>query len=425
MTEPKLEKFIFAHTLNEQCITEIGGARRAILPVFKMGVTSLVDDRTFKMDDEDFALLKQNLAKKGTPCPVLFEHAEGPRGGLGGGKVISLQLKDGDIFAHATLTKRAYEECKDEEWLSCSGGFLARRDDEGNIRPVEMLEVSFTNLPAFPGLSGIQTFSVLTPKDVPTMLEIKEPETQVEVLPETPPVTPEAPVTLEAAPVDPLAVEIKVEGAEAALETLKAVQAEVEKKEQAVEAVKAEACNPTVGETIAAMQEQIDGLKALVDALLNPAEPEPDASDPAEPAEPAEMATQAVPAEQVVELTAEQNEAILEMVVTARVDEKVKATQVVALMAQGEAEGKILPSNREAMEKFAKTDPDAFKVALSTMKPILTKRTVNDAVIRVDLGLLDMSPEREAEILSKAFQLQAKHPDLSLAELTSLVKKHI
>ncbi len=415
MAEQQLERFIFAHTLTEQCVTDVGGARRAILPVFKMGTTALVDNRSFTMDEQDFTSLKKNLAAKLTPCPVLYEHAKGPRGGLAGGKVISLQLKDGDIFAHATLTKRAYNECKDEEWLSCSGGFLATRDENGNIRPVELEEISFTNQPAFPGLSDIQTFSVLTPKEVPMPEEIKATETQVEVLPEPPPV--EAIVNLEVAEAPPAPV-VPSEGiVEAPEGIVEAPEAPIT-LEVAPEPVVLDSSNPSVGEVIAAMQEQIDGLKDLLDQFLNPA--------PAPAEMPMGMAAETNPEEEVVELTAEQNESIMEMIVTTRVDDKLKVEASNALITQGEAEGKIVPANRPAMEKFALADPEAFKVVLSSMKPVISaKKSVGDAVIRVDLGLLDTSPEREAEILTKAFQLQVKHPELTLTELSTIIKNHI
>ena len=127
----------------------------------------------------------------------------------------------------------------------------------------------------------------------------------------------------------------------------------------------------------------------------------------------------------VIELTADQTESIIELAATSRFNEKVKQEAIVTLMALGEAQGKVIPANKEAMRALCTADHESFKTVLATMKPILpVKQTVGGAVIKVDLGLLDTTPEHEAAILSKAVQLQKQHPDLSLAELTKLVKKH-
>src|ERR1035437_3292 len=395
MSEPILEKFTFVHAIKADAIVELNGARRAILPVFKMGITALADKRgSFKMDEQDFSLLKINLSTKGTVTPILYEHGKGNRGGIAGGKLISLQEKGGEIYAHATLTKKAYEECKDEEWLSCSGGFLARRDAEDNIRPVEMLEVSFTNMPAFPGLSDIQKFAVL--KELP-MTEIKAIETQVEVTPTPEPV---AEVKLEATVVDAL-----VEKASADILTSE---------------------KPVVVNVTA-----LELAKLYTQVTVDVACPCPncpcagcscctaDAAD--EPA--GNMAREAEKTEDIVHLTAEQTESVIELAATARFEDKVKKEKIIVLMALGETDGKIIPANKKAMETLCTSDPNAFEVVLATMKPILpTKKTVTDAVIHVDLGLLDTSVEHEAAILTKTFQLKAKHPELNITELSNIVK---
>jgi|ERR1035437_814903 hypothetical protein len=411
-----LERFEFVHTLPQNCITEINGARRAILPVFKMGKTDLRDNRSFKMEEQDFSILKTNLAGKTTPCPVLFEHSKGPRGGLGGGKVISLQEKAGEIYAHATLTKRAYTECKDEEWLAVSGGFLASRDEDGNIHPVELLEISFTNMPAFPGLSGIQTFSVL--KELPAMVEPnKGTESQVEVIPTPPVVVAEVKLESVVTPPEPEKVSVAVSGVEVTGVVDKVTPEPVELDSKMIALCPCPNC-PCPG--CGCCEGDLAG------AVASPC-PCPDCPCPgcACCTADAPMSMETEKKEDVVHLTAEQTESVIELAATARFDEKVKKEKIIVLMALGDADGKIIPANKEAMQTLANADPDAFKVVLATMKPILPiKKSIGDAVIKVDLGLLDTSPEHEAAILSKAVQLKAQHPELSLAELSLIVKKH-
>src|ERR1035438_515448 len=386
MSEPILEKYTFVHAIKADAIVELNGARRAILPVFKMGKTALQDKRSFVMDESDFSTLKTNLANKKTPCSLLYEHGSGPRGGISGGKVISLQEKAGEIFAHATLTKRAYEECKDEEWLSCSGGFLASRDPEGNIRPVEMLEVSFTNFPAFPGLGAITTFAVLTEaqKEL-SMAENKGTEKPVEVTP-TPPVVADE-VKLEstntAAGVPVTTTETKEPVKLDTTVTVVAVD-----DDGAADPADAEdecpcpncpcagcACCPPVAAGLESKPEDKEELRDFNTKqranMADKGQAMPDGSFPIATGKDLENAIQSVgrakdPAaakahirtrakalgmtdklptdfeteEQVVELSAEQTENVIEMVATTRFDEKVRKDKVVMLMALGKADGK-------------------------------------------------------------------------------------
>ena len=473
MSEQNLEKYVFAHTISYACILDIGGARRAVLPVFKMGLTKLQDDRSFRMEAADFSLLKQNLMDKKTPTPILYEHGKSPRGGIAGGKLISLQEKEGEVFAHATLTKKAFEEVKNEEWLSCSGGFLARRDEEDNIRPVKLLEVSLTNEPAFPGLSDIQTFAVL--KELP-MQESKAEKSQAEVTP-TPLVAAEE-VKLEQtekkAPTEPKTESVKLdtdvlvhiecpcpncpcpgcaccaadeedepnEGDEGdqpdmamsmmiednpSIEQLRNFNTKAREK-----AAKSGAAMPD-GSFPIMNGKDLENALHLYGHSKDPAAAKAHIRKRAKDLGLTDKLPEDFESEQkeeTVELSAEQTEKVIDMVAeakaTARFEEKVKNDKVVILMAKGESDGKIVPANRAAMEAFANHDPDAFEKVLATMKPILTtKKTVTDAVIKVDLGLLDQSPEHEATILTKAVQLKALHPELNLSDLTQLVKKHI
>ena len=393
-----LQKFRIISTINNKETFASPTSRLAILPVFKFGTFEMEDKRLFKMDVIDFQTLTENFRAKKTPTPVLYEHGDGPQGGKAGGSVVALQDKSEDLFVHANLTKNAYNEVKDGEWLSCSAGFLANIDDEGYIRPKKLLEVSLTNMPAFGGLPEIQTFHITE--------VIAEKETTMETIKE------EAPVAVvETTATEELSAEVKAE-LEAKQPEIDRVKAEFEAREVAVEPNQT---NETLLDVIKGLTDRLEGLEARL-AKEEPV-PEPTVEDP--PVEKLEDKE-----EEKVILSDKQMGDVIELVAETKFQDKVKKDKIEALMKQGEKDGKIVPANEKALRTLCEANPDSFEMTLPYLKQTApTSPLFDPTLVNLEVGLLENSPEKEAAVLTQAMKLRNQFPNASLQEIVTLLKK--
>jgi len=380
MTET-LKKYTVFHTDKITFVDD--KSRTAILPIFKQGIFDLEDDRKFKMTELDIANLKEAFTQKRNPTPVLYEHGSGTMGGKAAGKVLSLQNKEGNILAHSNLNQKPYLEIKDGEWFGCSAGFMASVDDEGYIRPKRLLEVSLTNLPAFPGLPEIQTFSIKESNEVIT----DEKENASISIDEQLKILMERLDTMEAKLNPP--TEEKEVIPEPKVETLEAVvpaaEPEPEKVEEKVEAT----VEPAVDEVkieLEAKQPELERVK--------------------------------------VELERREKEEAIKLEADRLYSEKVRADKVKSLLETATKQGKIAPAAAKHYEAVAETNPEAFEAMLPYMKQVVpTGKMISGNHPKVDLGTLEDTPAREAAIYTKAFELQKHNPNLSLQEAVVLVRK--
>lgn len=121
---------------------------------------SMADVRRFRMTPDDAALTCGNAKKRmmSSFIPALFEHGWSmSRGGIAGGKALDVFEQDGDIWIKWELDEQTWQEAVEPglNWLGRSAGFRGWKDQDGFIRPADLLEGSFTNFPAMNGLGNV------------------------------------------------------------------------------------------------------------------------------------------------------------------------------------------------------------------------------------------------------------------------------
>lgn len=154
------EKSLGTYTLTvsrESVVAFDRKTREALLPCFPAGTPAMNDDRRFKCDPADSVKVLENFQKARTPRPLNFAHGKDPvKGQKAAGKLVEcIRTAEGGIDFKAKLTPAAAKELEDGEWFATSAKFSAWTDKDGFLHPEEVIHLSLTNEPAIDGMHEI------------------------------------------------------------------------------------------------------------------------------------------------------------------------------------------------------------------------------------------------------------------------------
>lgn len=132
------------------------------MQILPLGRLTTVDGRELEVTVEDLTLVKMDLATRTNDLPVLYEHAQGPRGGLAAGwiplasmQTLSRLDSSPGLFGMPDYTELAAGEIKADGWRFVSPGFFGVWDEEDVLHPRILIEASLTNVPAIDGMRRV------------------------------------------------------------------------------------------------------------------------------------------------------------------------------------------------------------------------------------------------------------------------------
>lgn len=125
-------------------------SRKAILQAFPPGTPAMADHRKVKTDPGDADEVVTNFQKGRQVRPLVYGHGKDPaKGGKAAGKLVEcIRTPEGGIDFRAELTPAAAQELEDGEWFGTSARFSAWKDAGGYLHPVDVEHLSLTNDPA-------------------------------------------------------------------------------------------------------------------------------------------------------------------------------------------------------------------------------------------------------------------------------------
>ena len=113
-------------------------------------------------NDDVILLLPQELEQlaelaecQRTPVPLLFEHAHGSKAGIAAGFLFAYTVTQHGMFARIRWTDEGVRAACMGGWRYASPAFDAMRDQDDNVRPFRLIEVSLTNVPAIEGMAAV------------------------------------------------------------------------------------------------------------------------------------------------------------------------------------------------------------------------------------------------------------------------------
>jgi phage I-like protein len=134
------------------CLTAPGVGPARWVHVIPLGARTLRDDRRICTDHRDAQAVVGSFGKRNVGIPVLYEHGDGPRGGVAAGWVMALEIRSNGVWALFQCVQPACSEVMMGGWLYISGRFNCKEDARGCCHPRGLEEISLTNMPAFGGL---------------------------------------------------------------------------------------------------------------------------------------------------------------------------------------------------------------------------------------------------------------------------------
>jgi len=210
--------FSFSIPVGEVATAEPDGKWAQILPT---GDIFTDDGRKVRITAEDLSKVFTRASARKSKLPILYEHGKGPRGGIAAGWMDSHRMEEG-LFSLVKWNPRASEEIKNEEWKFISPGFLSRKDQDGFIRPLSLVEASLTNTPAFDGMRQVEASIITGEGEDESMGNTNE--TEVET---TETVVEAAPPVVEASTAPPATQEVSLNEADIRAKVDSLVEAQV------------------------------------------------------------------------------------------------------------------------------------------------------------------------------------------------------
>jgi len=125
------------------------------IQIMPLGTPVMSDGRKFRVTEQDLATVLSNLSTRKNKIAVLYEHGEGPKGEEAAGWIDSFDADSRGLFGYVVWNADAAAAIKADKWKYLSPGFMGALDDDGFIRPRNLLEASLTNVPAIDGMDPV------------------------------------------------------------------------------------------------------------------------------------------------------------------------------------------------------------------------------------------------------------------------------